>query len=216
MTRARVRRSHRLLALVAAASSLALACESPQRATERSTTPAAGQVLLPVAEGTWQVFYLTDAWVAKHLGGDRVRRAWVRLAPAHPEDVADVNGMCPAPQRIVLGALQRDDEIRERTFACLQVCGPGEPDGSLYRGLWASGTHLEGLTAQLLDDGTIALQEHYRELAFTPPDVAEDPNVVDKLRYGSGVKTLSRTIAPSEFSFSSGEDVSCVTLEEKL
>ena len=208
----------RHLAVASAIAALALGCESspPSEAHGAGAPVPTGRVLLPVAEGAWQVFYLTDAWVARHLGDDGVRRAWLRLAPAHAEDIEDDTGPCPAPQRIVLGAIQREDAIRERTIACLHVCGPAEPDGSLYRGLFATATQLEGLTVQILEDGSISVLEHYRELGFTPPEIAEDPNVVAKLRFGKGERILQRSVAPSDFEFPAGEAGSCIALEEGL
>ena len=173
-----------------------------------------GRTLLPTAEGSWQVFDLPLGWAAHFLGEPYPLRAYISLAPVDPADIeGDPGSPCPAPQRIVLGVVEADQARRERTLACLEVCGP-EGGETLYRGLFGSATHLQGVTAELLEDGSIDLVEHYRELAFMTPEVAEDPTVVDKLSYQGAPKLLHRTITPSEFRFKGRVAAPCVAPEK--
>jgi hypothetical protein len=219
------------LSAVAAITLLALACGSDrkgssgapasngqatvpgQTAVPSQATMPRGRAVPPTEEGAWQVFDLPADWVARHLGRAGAAGAYVALAAAHPEDIRQ-RGSCAAPPRIVVGVVQASGSVREHTALCLHYCGAPESDGRPYRGLFGTHTHLQGITLQILDDGTLDVIEHFREVAFVAPEVYEDPRVVDKLRYNPDVRILHDTLRPSAFKFTGDRAQSCVALEE--
>jgi len=173
------------------------------------------RVLLPVSDGAWQVFVLPRQWILEHLPKPQPAVVYVSLLPAHTDDILQNQGACAPPQRIVLGLMYPDRSRRERTHACLHLCGMEQAGSEPYRGLWGSETHLEGMTATLRNDGSIDLIEHYRKLAFMTPEVAEDPNVVNKRRFEEAPKRLHRIVSPKDFRFSGRDATSCVAGERK-
>jgi hypothetical protein len=84
----------------------------------------------------------------------------------------------------------------------------------MHRDLWGPQTHLQGVTLQILDDGTVDVVEHFRKIAFVPPEVYEDPKVVDRLRFEEGTRIRHEYIKASEFVFQGREAGSCAALEE--
>lgn len=189
------------------------ATPASQTAASTQATAARGRAVPPTEEGAWQVFDLPADWVTRHLGRGGAAGAYVALAAAHPEDIRQ-RGSCAAPPRIVVGVVQPNGSVREHTALCIHYCGAPEPDGRPYRGLFGTHTHLQGITLQILDGGTLDVIEHFREVAFVSPEVLEDPRIVDKLRYNPDVRILHDTLRPSDFRFTGDRAQSCVALEE--
>ena len=189
------------------------AAVSSQTTVPSQATVARGRAVPPTEEGAWQVFDLPSDWVARYLGQAGVAGTYVALAPAHPEDIRS-RGSCSATPRIVVGVVRANGSVREHTALCLHYCGAPESDGRPYRGLFGTHTHLQGITLQVLDGGTLDVIEHFREVAFVPPEVLEDPRVIDKLRYTPDVRILHDTLRPSAFRFAGDQAQSCVALEK--
>lgn len=211
--------THGAIAILLALGCAATAPESGSvtggsRAQGADDTIPPGKPAYAAEQGSWQVFDLPLKWVEKHWKGPAPARVYVALAPPHPEDIAAGYGTCFTPQRVVLGVVEANRAVREKTAICLHYCAPGDSPEASYRGLWGPSTHLEGITLQVLDDGSIDVIEHYRKRAFVPPDIHENLRVVNKLRYEEGVRIRHDAIRPSDFAFSERTASSCVALEQ--
>jgi len=184
-----------------------------QTAIASQATVPRGRAVPPTEEGAWQVFDLPTDWVARHVGKANVASAYVALAPAHQEDIRQ-SGSCAAPPRILVGLVQANGSIREHTALCLHYCGAPEPDGQPYRGLFGTHTHVQGITLQILGNGTLDVIEHFREAAFVSPETFEDPLIVDKLRFNPGVRIVHDSLRPSAFRFTGDQAQSCGAVEK--
>lgn len=165
-------------------------------------------------QATWQLFYLPKDWIERHLEGPAPVRAYVALVPPHREDLEADYSPCSPPSRIVLGVVGADGSIRETLVACVYYCEPGDRPGSVYRDLWGALTHIEGITVQILEDGSIDVIEHFRKRGFVSPNVEEDTRIVDKLCYEGSAKIRHHRIMPSDFVFQEKSAGSCIGLEE--
>ena len=186
--------------------------QDPGQATEAELMR--GSPVYAAGQGTWQVFYLPAEWTEKHWTGAAPARVYLALAPPHPEDLELYTSTCSPPPRIILGIVDHGGTIREHRGRCVHYCAAGDRPGHMHRDLWGPQTHLQGVTLRILDDGTVDVVEHFRKIAFMPPEVYEDPKVIDRLRFEEGTRIRHEYIKASEFVFQGREAGSCAALEE--
>ena len=76
-------------------------------ANNKSTTVKGRKV---DASGTaiWQIHYLPQDWVNKHLAGMGLEYAYVLLASPHRVDLHDAYSLCGPPSRIILGVVEKE------------------------------------------------------------------------------------------------------------
>jgi hypothetical protein len=142
----------------------------------------AAQPLSSSNAGTWQFVPLPAEWIERNWPQPKPEEAYIALRGPHPADLGKY-APCYEPPRLMVGVVRRGTPAREHLLACIHYCKSDDAPGRAAGGLWARETHLEGITAQILDNGTIEVFQHFRHLAETPPTVERDVRVVNKLRF---------------------------------
>jgi len=181
---------------------------------ERGAAFQSGTPVYLSQAATWQIFYLPKHWIQRYLKALNPALAYVALLPPHTDDLGADYAPCMAPSRIVLGIVSKSGEVRERIASCLYYCESGDRPGNVYKDLWGSLTHLEGITVQILDTGPIDVIQHYRKRGFTPPDIEEDVDVVNKIQFEGNAKLRHHVVVPSDFIFYGKTAGPCIDMEE--
>lgn len=145
-------------------------------------TLAAAEPLSSSNAGTWQFVPLPPEWIEANWPKPRPEEAYIALRGPHPADLGKY-APCYEPPRLMVGVVKPGAAAREHLLACIHYCKSDDGPGGAAGGLWARETHLEGITAQILDNGTIEVLQHFRRLAELAPAVERDVRVVNKLRF---------------------------------
>src|SRR6266699_2048560 len=143
---------------------------------------AAAEPLSSSNAGTWQFVALPPAWIEANWPKPKPEEAYIALRGPHPADLGKY-APCYEPPRLMVGVVRPGAAASEHLLACIHYCKSDDRPSRATGDLWARETHLEGITAQILNNGTIEVLQHFRRLAELPPAVERDVRVVNQLRF---------------------------------
>jgi hypothetical protein len=130
--------------------------------------------LLPLAEGRWQVFAVSRAWLRTHWQGPAITALYFALLSPTPKAIEDDVGPCASPARLVAVITREGQSTTEVPLEYYDFCSPRV---AKVHTDWPAGPQIfvEGIAVRLASDGQVEIEQAFRRHTDAPYPVDKSP-----------------------------------------